>query len=238
MRRADLTGKAFGRWTVVSEAASRTAPSGGKKGYWNCVCQCGATKEVRAATLVSGRTKSCGCLQSELAAERKFVHGARHTAIYEVWTQMLQRCGNKNNTSFERYGGRGIVVCDRWHDFAAFYEDNASFYSKGLTIDRKDNDGNYEPGNVRWVTNKVNCRNQRRSVLVAWEDGQVHLNDLAEKYGVKLHTAYSRYQLKGWTPRQSVGLDSPPKAVRQPISEMTRKRMSEARAAWHQRRKA
>lgn len=239
MIRHDLTGQAFGRWTVIEVAATRTTNGGSRRAYWRCRCECGVTKEVMANHLASGRTNSCGCLKREAAAAQKYVHGGRDSPLYDVWVQMLQRCENPKNKSYPRYGGRGISVCARWHDFASFQADNAADYAPGLTIDREQNDGNYEPGNVRWVPNKVNCRNQARTIRVEWKGEMVALNDLAEVHGVKLLTAYSRYRTKGWTVRQALGIDSPPPVVRRPISEETRLRMSRARKAhWHMRRAA
>lgn len=236
MTAKDLTGAKFGRWTVLGIASTRTTRTGQKQKYLVCRCECGTKKEVQYGHLRSGRTISCGCWKKESAALQKRVHGGRHTPIYEVWTQMLQRCENQNNKGFHRYGGRGITVCERWHDFANFQADNAAQYAPGLTIDREDNDGNYEPGNVRWVPNKVNSRNQQRTIRVDWGGALVPLNELAEAHGVKLLTAYARYRIKGWTVRQALGLDAPPPVVRKPISEETRKRMSAARAAhWHMR---
>lgn len=198
MKRTSLTGQVFGRWTVVSAAPTRTTPSGSLKAYWVCVCSCGAQEEVRAEHLLKERTQSCGCLKRELAAAQKLRHGGSDSLLYDVWTQMVQRCENARNKQFARYGGRGITVCDRWHDFALFRADNIEHYQPGLTIDREKNDGNYEPGNCRWVTNKVNGRNRPKTLVVEFEGKSVPLNELAERFGLKTGTVYSRYRLKGW----------------------------------------
>jgi hypothetical protein len=229
MRQRVGIGQQFGRWTVIGEALSRRSPSGYYFAYWLCRCECGAQMPVRQQHLLSGRTRSCGCLRSEAAAEQKTTHGGRHTPLYEVWTQMLQRCGNSNNKRFKAYGGRGISVCAEWHEFEAFrHWAVANGYAAGLTIDREDNDGDYVPGNCRWVPSLANCRNNSITLKVSWDGVKVALNTLAESHGLKAGTVYSRYKLKGWTLRQALGLDAAPAVVRPPISELTRQRMRES----------
>lgn len=238
MKRIEV-GQKFNRWTVIERAASLREACGSKTPVWVCRCDCGKVKTIRAIHLRSGRSGSCGCLQKEIASATGLKHGDHKSPMYDVWTQMIQRCENPNNKAFKNYGARGIKVCAEWHEYAAFLRDMGPTYQPGLTIDRRDNDGNYEAGNCRWVTNKVNCRNQQRSVLVDWNGVQTSLNDLAELHSVKLLTAYSRYRIKGWTLRQSLGLDSAPVAIRQPISEETRRLMSAARAKhWASRKEA
>lgn len=223
-------GDVFSRWTVLSKAVSRKTLGGTCRPYWSCQCECGSVVEVQAVHLRSGRSASCGCLQREVASATSFKHGDHKSPMYEVWTQLIQRCENPKNKAFKNYGARGISVFPEWHDYAAFLRDMGPAYQSGLTIDRENNDGNYEPGNCRWVTNKVNCRNQQRSIRVEWNGALVALNDLSEAHGVRLLTAYSRYRIKGWTLRQSLGLDAPPKHIRKPITEETRRLMSVARS--------
>lgn len=232
---APKVGSRHGRWTVLSEARRRETPSGTLKRYWHCLCDCGTSTEVNQAHLTSGRSQSCGCRKAELAAQQKHVHGASKTPIHEVWVQMLQRCKNPNNKSYPRYGGRGIRVCDAWHDFAQFQADMGPTYQPGLTLDRRENDGNYEVGNCRWVTNTVNCRNQSKTVFVEWQGEKISLCELGERFGVKKNTAYQRHRVKGWTVAQAIGAEPPPKTVRPPISETTRALMREAAIARHRR---
>lgn len=148
--------------------------------------------------------------------------------LYDRWTQMLQRCENPNNSHYHLYGGRGIKVCERWHDFALFRADVEATYREGLTIDRERNNEGYEPGNFRWATYRVQARNQRKTIMVEWFDKPVPLVDLAEQHGVRPMTAYSRFKLKGWSVRQALGLDAPPQLNRPPISEATRLLMRDA----------
>lgn len=219
-------GDVFTRWTVIEKAVSIRGKTGGLTSIWLCKCDCGISKKVRAIHLRSGRSASCGCLHKEIASASSFKHGDHKSPMYVVWCAIVQRCKNPKNKSFKNYGARGITVCPEWHEYAAFLRDMGPTYQSGLTIDRKENDGGYEPGNCHWVTNKVNCRNQQRSIRVEWNGVLTALNDLAEAHGVRLLTAYSRFKLKGWTLRQSLGLDAPPKLVRKPITEETRQRMS------------
>lgn len=232
-------GQTFTRWTVVSKAETIKYRNSHSAQIWLCRCDCGTTKEVRATHLRSGRSGSCGCLHKEIASATSFKHGDHKSPMYEVWTQLIQRCENPNNKAYKNYGARGINVCAEWHEYEVFLRDMGPTYQSGLTIDRKDNDGNYAPDNCRWVTNKVNCRNQQRSILVDWNGTSTALNDLAELHGINLNTVYARYRLKGWTLRQSLGLDVPPKHIRKPITEETRLRQSEARKRhWELRRSA
>lgn len=153
----DLTGMTFGRLTAVSRVGSSTS------GYalWECVCECGTVKVVASAQLRSGRTRSCGCLVRDAVSEARTVHGMSHSVEYQAWSAMRSRCLNPNHSNYPDYGGRGITVCDRWRDsFVAFYED-VGRRPPGHSLDRIDNDGNYEPGNVRWATAQEQAMNRR-----------------------------------------------------------------------------
>lgn len=156
----DLTGKHFGRLTVISEAYSD-----GKHLYWKCRCDCGHELVVCGDSLKQGRTKSCGCLNSEMVKGRVLKHGYTYHRLYRIWRNMLYRCRNENCPEYPRYGGRGITVCDGWvKDFQLFYNwSMRSGYADNLTIDRIDNDGNYEPTNCQWLTRSENIRK-------SWQD--------------------------------------------------------------------
>lgn len=148
----DLTGQTFGRLTVLSEAGRYKK----NMATWNCQCSCGNTTIAISNNLRKGNTKSCGCLN----LERIKTHGMAKHPLYKVWQGMKVRCYSENHKHYPNYGGRGITVCDRWKDsFENFHEDVGEGYEKGLQLDRVDNDGNYEPDNVRWVTPHQNTMN-------------------------------------------------------------------------------
>lgn len=239
MRPLVSIGQQFGRWTVLGIAPTRRSPGGSLFVYWHCCCACGTLSQVRQRHLLSGRTLSCGCWKSEAATSQKTTHGGRGSLLYEVWTQMLQRCENQNNRSYCRYGARGISVCPEWHDFAVFRAwAMAHGYAEGLTIDREENDGDYKPGNCRWVSNLANSRNTSVVLKVMWNGAQVALNDLADAHGIRSSTVYSRFRLKGWTLRQALGIDPAPPLQRAPYGAETKQRMRQAALLRWQRERA
>lgn len=160
MKRSIAPGVVFGRWHVTSKGESRTTPGGTTKPYWLCTCTCGEVREVRAEHLASGRSISCGCHKREAAAIQKLTHGGRLTKLYDVWTQMIQRCHNPRNKRFSDYGGRGITVCERWRDFAIFRDDMGE-PPTGKSIERNNNDAGYSPDNCRWATPLEQAKNKR-----------------------------------------------------------------------------
>jgi hypothetical protein len=157
-RTRDLTGQRFGRWMVL-EISGRTS---GQDLKWTCRCDCGTTRAVFGAGLVNGCSRSCGCLARELAETRSTKHGGYGTLEFTTWQQMKTRCLNPRHHAYADYGGRGITVCERWRvSFADFLADMGPRPSALHSIDRINNDGNYEPGNCRWATRSEQRRNQR-----------------------------------------------------------------------------
>ena len=155
-QRADIAGKKFGRLTVLNFISVDK----GRNSRWLCLCDCGNSKIICQAALSRGSTKSCGCLNREIAKERKLTHGKSSTKEYETWANMLGRCLNRTHPSYNNYGGRGIKVCEQWLKFENFYADMGD-KPEGLSIDRINNDGNYELGNCRWATKSEQAYNRR-----------------------------------------------------------------------------
>lgn len=153
----DMTGDTFGRLTVISKHGNR--PTGGV--IWRCLCTCGKETTVSANKLRRGKASSCGCSKMESRTK----HGQSGTALYKVWTGMKQRCANPLTKHYGCYGGRGIGVCDSWSEFAPFFDWACkSGYEPGLTIDRIDCNLGYSPINCRWVSQKDQALNMRRTM--------------------------------------------------------------------------
>jgi hypothetical protein len=144
----DLTGQTFGKLKVLEFGGTIK-----KKTLWNCMCACGKKVKVKANNLQSGTSKTCGCQGGG------WKHGMSKSRVYGIWEQMLQRCRNPNGGKFKYYGGRGIKVCPEWHDPVIFKEwAFANGYCDNLTIDRINNNGNYEPNNCQWITLSENIK--------------------------------------------------------------------------------
>lgn len=165
----DLTGQRFGRLTVIDRGEDYISPKGKRHVRWNCICDCGNKTVVDTNDLRRGHTMSCGCYKIDVTGEKARTHGGREDRLYHVFSNMKNRCFNKNSQDYKYYGGRGITICDDWLDYAVFkewaynngYDENAP---KGqCTIDRIDVNGDYCPDNCRWVPMNIQCVNKRNN---------------------------------------------------------------------------
>jgi hypothetical protein len=167
---------------------------------WNCVCDCGNSKTVEGSHLRSGATKSCGCLSKEFP--HNFKHGQSKrgltTQIYKCWVQIMQRCYNPKHKHYKNYGGRGIKVCDRWHVFENFYVDMGDC-PLGLSLDRRDNNGNYELGNCRWATSKEQMNNREYNVWYTHKGETKNITQWARHLGMSVATLCARLNELGWS---------------------------------------
>jgi hypothetical protein len=194
----DLTGQRFGRWSVIERAANDT----GWRPTWLCRCDCGTERVVDSHNLKKGGSQSCGCIATEKTSKRSRTHGMSHTTVHIRWMSMIQRCTNPLEAAYPNYGGRGITVCDEWsNEFQAFYDHVSTlphFGEKGRSLDRIDNDGNYEPGNVRWATRPEQQRNTSRNVLITFNDKTLCLTDWANEIGLPRHVLQDRLFKLNW----------------------------------------
>lgn len=172
----NLIGQRFSYLTVIA----RNGSSKRRNALWLCQCDCGNTKIYDTTTLRSGHVVSCGCYARKLSSERitrySLKHGHRNTRLYWIWNAIKRRTGDPKYGTYRYYGGRGIKLCDEWQDFGPFYQwamangyDPDAPYGK-CTIDRINNDGNYEPDNCRWVDMKVQSNNRRKAVRSCKKD--------------------------------------------------------------------
>ena len=199
-------GDKFHRLTAIKDENTRDK-------RWLFQCDCGNMVSVPRARVFSGETKSCGCLRIEKSKERMMsdpifnatTHGKSDTRLYTIWKNMRRRCSDKKNTGYHNYGGRGIKVCDEWQDFMKFYSWAVSNgYKSNLSIDRIDNNGNYEPNNCQWVTVERQANNKRTNTMVTI-NGETHsLADWSRIKNINYKMVCTRIGKLHWTPYDAI----------------------------------
>ncbi len=203
----NLTGMLIGAWKVLSidESVSRRRP------VWICLCtSCNSIHLVRGSDLRSGKSTICKSCARSRHGELK---NGRRTAEYRIWSGMRDRCLSETNKAYDNYGGRGITICQRWLDsFAFFLEDMGRRPSSAYSIDRIDNNGNYEPGNCRWATMTTQLRNTRRSRLITINGVTLSMVEWTERNGIPYKLAHVRVGLLGWDYEKAVTV--PPRKMK------------------------
>lgn len=172
----------------------------GKKGHnqqWSCRCKCGKSFVALASNIRSGNTKSCGCLKRAVSTKMLTIHGLHRNPIWSVWKNMMRRCYEETNPAFHNYGGRGIFVCDKWHDVAAFYADMGD-RPKKMSLDRIDNNKGYSPDNCRWATSKQQNRNRRDNISICIGGEKKLLVEISEETGISYDRLRARKRILGW----------------------------------------
>ena len=203
MKTIDISNKKFGKLLALKRCTNMSG-----KTAWECKCDCGNITFVTTSNLTCNRIRSCGCLKIKQLLERSTTHNQRHTVLYSVWRGLRQRCNNPKHASYHNYGGRGITVCEEWDkSFQAFYDwsyangystENQKDEKLKLTIDRIDNNGNYEPSNCRWVDRKTQTRNMRTTRFITFNGQNKSVSEWCEIYGIKLQTFNTRIR-NGWS---------------------------------------
>ncbi|WBF81889.1 hypothetical protein [Staphylococcus virus vB_SurM-PSU6] len=198
MNKDDYIGLKYGRLTVISWDGKR-----GIHHYVKCKCDCGNTKSIRLYRLKTGETKSCGCIRKELFEENRrgnIKHGKSNSRLHTIYRSMKARCYSVKNINYSNYGGKGIEICDEWlEDFMNFYNwAHNNGYKDDLTIDRIDSNGNYEPGNCRWVDYKTQSRNRNYNKLLKFQGKELCVTEWSDLTGIASGTIHSRLRM-GWS---------------------------------------
>jgi hypothetical protein len=197
----DLCGQRFGRLVVQRRKGSDKH----QHALWECLCDCGKNCVKTTGTLRVGDARSCGCYNIDVCRQRFMKHGGVGTVEYAAWMNMVSRCCTPTHPSYRRYGGRGIRVCESWrHDFMAFLRSVGKRPNAQVTLERKDNEGNYEPGNVCWATHAEQSRNKRNNVRITFDGRTQCLTDWAKETGINVNTLGARLHRLGWSVKEAL----------------------------------
>ncbi len=193
----NLTDMRFGRLVAVKIVGNAC-----KHMYWFCKCDCGGSKVVQSPHLISGATKSCGCLQTDTFT----THNLSDHRLYNIWFGMIKRCTNKKYRCYKYYGGRGITVCNEWLDIKNFIKDMDDGYVKGLSIDRINNDLGYFKENCRWATAKQQSRNKSNNKYITIDNVTKPLCDWIDESNLNKNTVNNRLH-RGFSITQALGME-------------------------------
>ena len=185
----DLIGRRFSRLVVISVESI-----GRRHVRYNCVCDCGKSSVAQDTNLETRHTRSCGCLALELSTK----HGHSKTRTYNIWKGMMHRCLNPKNDKYHRYGAKGITVHESWRDFLCFLKDMGEA-PDGLTLDRENTNGNYEPGNCRWVSMLVQQNNRNNNRIIEHQGIKYTLSQASKKFDIPWSTLNNRIFIYGWS---------------------------------------
>lgn len=189
----DLTDQKFGKLTVISR--DKNGANGVAR--WKCICDCGNVSIVRGSNLKNGSVKSCGCLSH---ISQNATHRQSNTTLYRKWRSMIYRCENPKNRAYKDYGGRGVTVCEEWHDFLRFKEWVETTKPSGdYSIDRIDNSKGYNPENCRWASSEEQANNRRSNVMIEY-NGEIHnLMEWSVRLGFDYKRVHNRIHKLGWS---------------------------------------
>lgn len=184
----DIAGQRFGMLVTIALEGIH-----GRSAHWTCACDCGNTTVVSGHCLRRGQTKSCGCIKSAKTAIRNTKHSMADTPEYDAWCKAKRRCFNPKDNRYSNYGARGITMCPEWvASFDSFFR-HIGPRPAGAHLDRINNDGNYEPGNVRWATRTASMRNRQDTILVTHDGETLTLKEWSERTGIPYPTLFGRY---------------------------------------------
>lgn len=197
----NLTGRVFGRLVVLQYEGAEARALGSRHRvyhYWKCLCECGVERTATSGDLLHGDTKSCGCLRQDTARQRMTTHGKSGAPEFIVWSGMRQRCNDSGCEAYSNYGGRGIRVDKAWDDFAMFLANMGARPSPSHTLERINNDGNYEPGNCKWETRQGQSRNTRRTAQLTFQGRTASMVEWSEVLGISYYAIRAR-RSRGWS---------------------------------------
>lgn len=185
----DLSGQKFGFLTAIKVVEKNNKG----ESVWECICDCGNITKSTCSNLKRGHTKSCGCYKKVCC----ITHHETNTRLYKIWKGIKTRCYNKNFPKYSNYGGRGISVCEQWLENYSNFRDWSMLngYNDTLTIDRIDNNGNYEPNNCRWVNNKTQSNNRRDNCFITYLGETLTISQWGDRLGIDPKTIRARYKV-------------------------------------------